>query len=230
MSQTTVELQPVQETAREDGYGSSNSQGEALTGGTEFQSLPPVDRGKEAWLFLAASFMVEALTWGKILTYTPQLASIANCQRLPICIWCFPGLLQYQCSLQRVVCHRRHRYLRHGKSITFPPASLNLTSTGNHVSRDSLRHGHPETLPSVQSLVSGHRPIHHVHCPGFELLLPEHHAPYPYPGSTIRNWRLNFVLPVHFIHGRVVRQAQGLCLWRHVVGHWTRRVCSAAAV
>ncbi|RSL68708.1 hypothetical protein CEP54_002751 [Fusarium duplospermum] len=64
MSQTSVELQPVQETAREDGYGSSTSQGEALTGGTEFQSLPPVDRGKEAWLFLAASFMVEALTWG----------------------------------------------------------------------------------------------------------------------------------------------------------------------
>lgn len=28
-------------------------------------SLPPVDRGKDAWLFLAAGFMVEALTWGK---------------------------------------------------------------------------------------------------------------------------------------------------------------------
>jgi hypothetical protein len=28
-------------------------------------SLPPVDRGKDAWFFLAASFMMEALTWGK---------------------------------------------------------------------------------------------------------------------------------------------------------------------
>lgn len=28
-------------------------------------SLPPVDRGKDAWLFLAASFVVEALVWGK---------------------------------------------------------------------------------------------------------------------------------------------------------------------
>lgn len=27
-------------------------------------SLPPVDRGRAAWLFLAASFIVEALVWG----------------------------------------------------------------------------------------------------------------------------------------------------------------------
>lgn len=27
-------------------------------------SLPPVDRGKDAWLFLAACFIVEALVWG----------------------------------------------------------------------------------------------------------------------------------------------------------------------
>lgn len=26
--------------------------------------LPPVDRGKDAWLFLAASFVIEALVWG----------------------------------------------------------------------------------------------------------------------------------------------------------------------
>jgi hypothetical protein len=27
-------------------------------------SLPPADRGKDAWLFLAAGFVVEALVWG----------------------------------------------------------------------------------------------------------------------------------------------------------------------
>ncbi|UKZ71090.1 uncharacterized protein TrAtP1_012055 [Trichoderma atroviride] len=32
-------------------------------GTTEF-SLPPVDRGKDAWLFLAACFVLEALVWG----------------------------------------------------------------------------------------------------------------------------------------------------------------------
>ena len=28
-------------------------------------SLPPVDTGKDAWLFLAACFVIEALVWGE---------------------------------------------------------------------------------------------------------------------------------------------------------------------
>ena len=28
-------------------------------------SLPPVDGGKDAWLFLAAAWAIEALVWGK---------------------------------------------------------------------------------------------------------------------------------------------------------------------
>lgn len=36
---------------------------DAVEGRHEF-SLPPVDRGKDAWFFLAACFFVEALTWG----------------------------------------------------------------------------------------------------------------------------------------------------------------------
>jgi hypothetical protein len=27
--------------------------------------LPPADGGKDAWLFLASSFVIEALVWGK---------------------------------------------------------------------------------------------------------------------------------------------------------------------
>lgn len=33
-------------------------------GGHEFSQLPPVDGGKDAWLFLAACFVVEGLVWG----------------------------------------------------------------------------------------------------------------------------------------------------------------------
>lgn len=33
------------------------------SGAHEF-SLPPADGGKDAWLFLAACFVVEALVWG----------------------------------------------------------------------------------------------------------------------------------------------------------------------
>lgn len=31
----------------------------------EESSLPPVDRGRDAWLFLAACWVVEAITFGK---------------------------------------------------------------------------------------------------------------------------------------------------------------------
>lgn len=41
-------------------------QRDASQGLHEF-SLPPVDGGKHAWFFLAASFFVEALTWGMYL-------------------------------------------------------------------------------------------------------------------------------------------------------------------
>jgi hypothetical protein len=33
------------------------------------QQLPPIDRGKDAWLFLAACFVMEALVWGFAFTY-----------------------------------------------------------------------------------------------------------------------------------------------------------------
>lgn len=33
-------------------------------GGENEFSLPPVDGGKDAWLFLAAAFMIELLVWG----------------------------------------------------------------------------------------------------------------------------------------------------------------------
>jgi len=50
-------------------------------------SLPPVDRGKDAWLFIAGCFMVEALIWGfpfsfgvfqKYYSTNPQFASNGN--------------------------------------------------------------------------------------------------------------------------------------------------------
>ncbi|CAG7561199.1 unnamed protein product [Fusarium equiseti] len=58
MSQTSIELR--RDIAHEEGPSSDLD----LTGTNEFPSLPPVDTGKDAWLFLAASFMVEALIWG----------------------------------------------------------------------------------------------------------------------------------------------------------------------
>ncbi|KAJ8111841.1 hypothetical protein OPT61_g5660 [Boeremia exigua] len=40
-----------------------NPDNDARAGGTEF-SLPPVDTGKDAWLFLLSAFVMECLVWG----------------------------------------------------------------------------------------------------------------------------------------------------------------------
>lgn len=42
-------------------------------------SLPPVDTGKDAWLFLAACFVMEAMVWGEL---------TSNCAQNPIIIIC----------------------------------------------------------------------------------------------------------------------------------------------
>jgi hypothetical protein len=91
MSQTSIELR-----AREE--GSSQAEDLDLTSTHEFSSLPPVDGGKDAWFFLAASFMVEALTWGELYVYVCSCTDTDMRSRLSVCIWCLSGLLQYQCT------------------------------------------------------------------------------------------------------------------------------------
>ncbi|KAI1368391.1 MFS general substrate transporter [Xylaria arbuscula] len=59
MSQESIELERVRSRVEAPEQGVSG----CSEGNAEF-SLPPVDGGKEAWLFLAASFVVDALIWG----------------------------------------------------------------------------------------------------------------------------------------------------------------------
>ncbi|KAH7011266.1 major facilitator superfamily domain-containing protein [Ilyonectria destructans] len=61
MTASSIELRRSQPTSPDIG-GLTGSEEEAI-GRHEF-SLPRVDGGKDAWLFLAACFTVEALTWG----------------------------------------------------------------------------------------------------------------------------------------------------------------------
>ncbi|TDZ37130.1 MFS transporter asaE [Colletotrichum spinosum] len=59
---------PRRDPSPESGSGSGPGPGSALQDSHhtdhEFSSLPPVDGGKQAWLFLAACFAIEALVWG----------------------------------------------------------------------------------------------------------------------------------------------------------------------
>lgn len=71
MTGASVELARVEPQSRPD-PNSTGSDDNSRNDGAELSlhpsrqefSLPPVDGGKDAWLFLAACFAVEALVWG----------------------------------------------------------------------------------------------------------------------------------------------------------------------
>lgn len=76
---------------REDPSGSRNA-----------FSLPPADGGRDAWLFLAGSFMIEGMVWGKYPHFCGHHKRKRNFAtdmalwlfRLSLLLWCFPGVLQ----------------------------------------------------------------------------------------------------------------------------------------
>lgn len=62
----------------------------------EDKDLPPVDGGPQAWLFLIASAMLEALVWGRYQPIIPRLVRFELTYfRLCICVWDLRGLLQH---------------------------------------------------------------------------------------------------------------------------------------
>ena len=75
MSSTKIQLQPIERPPDSPSDSSQAAFGPAygtdvIAAETPSQaplhefSLPPVDGGKDAWLFLAACFMIEGLVWG----------------------------------------------------------------------------------------------------------------------------------------------------------------------
>jgi hypothetical protein len=72
MASSQIELQRFEDTHQTSGVWQDQSRVasdaeaelESPNAPTHEFSLPPVDRGKDAWLFLAASFVIEALVWG----------------------------------------------------------------------------------------------------------------------------------------------------------------------
>ena len=80
-------------------------------------SLPPVDGGRDAWLFLAAAFMVETLVWGANPSLQSNEDSIANSHgtRLPFRVWCLSGVLQYPCTICWIQEYRCYWHLCNGR-------------------------------------------------------------------------------------------------------------------
>jgi hypothetical protein len=67
-------------------------QSENTAGNPEF-SLPKADGGKDAWLFLAACFTVEALVWGE--SSLSKAGINLTLHRISILLRRLPRLLQY---------------------------------------------------------------------------------------------------------------------------------------
>lgn len=84
---------------------------------------------------------------------------------------------------------------------------------GHHVSRYSHHHGRPAHIPKANPLCTCRRSSIPMPCSRHLFLFPKRYAPHIDPGSSLRNRWLHLLLPLHAIHGRMVRQAQGLCLY-----------------
>lgn len=115
-----------------------------------YQTLPPADGGKQAWLFLFGCFMMEALVWGernKTPAHPPLDEEIHSLRaleltlpRLPLQLRRLPRLLQHAPALRRLAFqHRRHRHNQHGTHVLprarvrDPNPALPRLQTSGHV-------------------------------------------------------------------------------------------------
>ncbi len=100
MADLSIELQPVITAALQQQTTDVTDVTDTVETESERQefSLPPVDHGKDAYLFLGACFTVEGLVWG-----------------FPFAFWRVPRLLQHSRALCRLIERRHHRNLRHGE-------------------------------------------------------------------------------------------------------------------
>jgi hypothetical protein len=75
MSENAVELNTIGSTLESSPLEGSQQPSDSPTSQKPRQefSLPPVDGGKDAWLFLAACWAVEALIWGEQKPYRTPL-------------------------------------------------------------------------------------------------------------------------------------------------------------
>lgn len=168
-------------------------------------NLPPVDRGRGAWGFLAASFMIEALIWGtciKSFAMTWTLADRAP-YRIHIFLRNFPGLLQYPRTIQELRRHRRGRNLRNGKSSCtnkFHTHAINQF-TGNFLHAVARRfHSAAGSSPS-QAVGCPSGLLDYVPRAGAELFRHQYRASRCLSGCRVRHWGESGLCAYHRLHG-----------------------------
>ncbi|KAI1844810.1 hypothetical protein JX266_009038 [Neoarthrinium moseri] len=122
LARASIQLEPIERSSGANTTGSDTSQVEdgdlALTASRQEFSLPPVDGGKDAWLFLAACFAVEALVWGFPFSFgvfqdyyatTPPFAGSPN---IAVIGTCAMGLMYLTAPLTFGACRAFARWAR----------------------------------------------------------------------------------------------------------------------
>lgn len=177
-------------------------------------SLPPVDTGRDAMLFLAACTIIECLVWGqfKIWPY-PLNTMLAN--KKPGFPFAFGIFQNYYSTHAPFMGSSNIAAIGTTAMVDCAPpffmpslealVLIAIIITGNHVLIRPIRLPPHENVSQAESIWPNHRPPHHVHSPRAELLLADCLASDFDPGRPFRHRWFDLLRPLHPVHGRVVR-------------------------
>jgi hypothetical protein len=163
---STVELRDLEEDERSDRFRAS-SRSNSHERHPEF-SLPPVDGGKDAYLFLAAAFVVETLVWGM-----PAFRGLLTAEHLLNHSLGFPfafGVFQEYFSTHAPFKGSRNIAVIGTCAMVSGLRShhlvLILMFSGNHVSQRTARVCWSSEISDVSAARNWSRPGHDVSCFG----------------------------------------------------------------
>jgi hypothetical protein len=139
-------------------------------------SLPPVDGGKDAWLFVFSAFVLEILVWGKYFrlarTQTSSTSTLLTIHRVSFRFRYIPRILLIKPTLCRLPKYTHYRDLRHGPNVPCYATRFRFVCVVSWCST-SMHHDWAD---------------HHVSFLGTELVEPDCSASNCHPGSFLCNW------------------------------------------
>ena len=150
-------------------------------------SLPPVDTGKDAWLFLVACWAVEALVFGEYLPAHSHSSSILT--RAQLGFGFSFGVFQDFYSNREPFARSGHIAVIGTTTMVSEPEQLALLpqrlirTPGNHIRRNTLRSCPMPPLPSSGSMVHADRPLYHFLVHGNKLLVQQRASAYRNTGD-----------------------------------------------
>lgn len=167
-------------------------------------SLPPVDTGKDAWLFLAACWVVEAVTFG---TYYPFLRSLKhhNLTGNKIGFGMSFGVFQNYYSQNapfagsgNIAAIGTTTMVRYSQAEF--SCSVLTRELGPAVHRHTVRLSGLPYVPKTCALVYTTGPFHLCPRSRHKLLLQNSTPAHRYPRHLIRPWRLHCLLPLYSVY------------------------------